>query len=127
MEINAIEAMIGKVFRKVTGQQDDGEMIFIAEDEEYFKFYHEQSCCESVYIAELVGSLEDLVGSPILQAEVASSSEDSDWGVREWTFYKFATAKGYVTVRWLGESNGYYSTSVDLEHRRPDELHLAGD
>ena len=83
---------------------------------------HLNDCCESVAIEDFEGDLEDLVGQVLLEAEEVVNGtgkrhrgKASDYGESTtWTFYKFATRKGYVDVRWLGESNGYYSESVDL-------------
>ena len=68
-------------------------------------------------IEDVEGQLEDLEGVPLLLAEEYSEDRgplgeyDDSY---TWTFYKFATRKGYVTVRWYGTSNGYYSESVDF-------------
>ena len=110
--------MVGKTFTRVTGNVGDGEMVF-ENDQERYVFYHAQGCCESVYIEDIVGELSDLVGEPLLMAEEVSNydaPEPKDALSYTWTFYKFATRKGYVDVRWLGESNGYYSESVDMRY-----------
>ena len=111
-----LKSMVGRVFVRVEGSVGSGEMLFVAEDGAKFLFSHQQDCCESVDINDIVGDLEDLVGEPLLVAEeVSGETPDEDiQGSYTWTFYKFATRKGYVDVRWLGESNGYYSESVDL-------------
>jgi hypothetical protein len=111
-----LSSMIGKVFTSVTSTGH--EMIF-ENATERFVFAHYQDCCESVEIYDIAGDIEDLANTPILVAEEVSGVTPADFEASEsctWTFYKFATFKGWVDVRWLGESNGYYSESVDMFH-----------
>jgi hypothetical protein len=88
-------------------------------------FFHSQDCCEHVRIEDIVGDLSDLEGVELLKAEETHNLFDIIRNIDKefdesgtWTFYKFATRKGYVDVRWLGESNGYYSESVDLGYEK---------
>lgn len=110
-----IKEMEGKTFTRVT---EDGEMLIFENEQERYIFYHSQDCCESVYIESIVGDLNDLVGVPLLLSEEVSSDDEGPLYKYEesytWTFYKFATIKGYVDVRWYGSSNGYYSEGVYL-------------
>lgn len=110
-----INSMLGKTFSNVYVNEDKTEIIF-ENDEEIYTFYHEQDCCEYVYVEDITGDLSDLVGAPLTFVEVSCSDGGSEYDSATWTFYKFATVKGWVDIRWLGESNGYYSESVDLEH-----------
>ena len=109
-----VDVLLGKTLTKIE-QSGDDELYFNTSDGEVFKMYHEQDCCEHVYIEDIIGDLDDLIGTPLLMAEeVTERGKLGEWDSQTWTFYKFATVKGYVTIRWLGESNGYYSESVDF-------------
>jgi hypothetical protein len=105
------ETLKGKTFTSVTS--DDDSITFIG-DGIQFTLKHCQECCEDVHIESIVGDLEDLVGSEILVTEESSNDSESEFDAEQWTFYKLATVKGWVDVRFYGSSNGYYSTGVDL-------------
>lgn len=112
-----IEELKGLTLHKIDRHGDE-ELIFTTSDGLRFRMCHHQDCCETVELKEVIGSLDDLVGSPILEAECVESERGEpkpecaeSW---TWTFYKLGTTKGHVTLRWLGESNGYYSEGVSF-------------
>ena len=113
-----VNELLGRTLVSVTKVGND-EIVFITREGETYKMYHEQDCCEYVSIEDIVGDLQDLVGSEILVAEevkghVPTDFCEGDYDSHTWTFYKFATILGYVDIRWFGSSNGYYSESVEF-------------
>jgi len=110
----SIADLLGLTLAAVERDGDD-EIIFTLDTGPSYKLYHQSDCCESVTIEDVVGDLSDLVASPLTMAEETTNGQDLEYGEHAtWTFYRLATAKGYVTIRWCGRSNGYYSEAVDF-------------
>ena len=124
----------GKTISEITTLTSDRGVVGLTitcTDSTRYKLEHTQDCCEQVTLEDICGELDDLIGVPLLQAEEIRSRNGDNTKIAEalthylhptkshddsftWTFYRLATTKGSVVLRWYGESNGYYSESVDL-------------
>ena len=114
-------ALQGLTLKSIEGMKEgEGVIIFTTECGRVFEMYHDQNCCESVYICDVVGDVPDLIGTPILMAEESTKDDPENDELGMWTFYKLATRKGYVDLRWYGSSNGYYSVGVDFVEVMPE-------
>lgn len=121
MSATNIPELMGRTFATVAAKEGEEEMLFTDASGRWVKFYYEQDCCASCSISDIVGDLSDLIDSPLVVAEEVSSEDEppkaGEYGAPEsftWTFYRFGTVKGSVTVRWFGESDGHYSEEVTM-------------
>ncbi len=115
-----ISVLVGQTLSDVTGAQEQNDEIrFFTKDGKSYLMHHDQDCCEHVYIESVVGDIVDIIDEPIIFAEEVSNTDEppvSDYAKSyTWTFYRIATSKGGITIRWYGSSNGYYSESVNFE------------
>lgn len=118
-DFETLKGMTFATVQQINGFDDNDAVRFTTEDGREFELTHRQDCCEHVYIESIIGELSDLEGSEILLAEESSNSHDDEGGDYDdnshtWTFYKLATSKGYVDIRFYGSSNGYYGESASL-------------
>jgi len=131
--------LIGQTIKEI---QVFGDVVvrFILSDGSKYLMYHDQQCCENVYLEDVCGDWADVVGRPIMMAEEVRDADRPSLGDPDsytWTFYKLGTNRGSVTLRWYGTSNGYYSESASFriedtwnclrEDERPTETYTADD
>ena len=118
-----LKELLGKTITSCEGASvGSTEVIFDTKDGKRFRMYHQQDCCEGVDIEKVTGRVEHILKSPVLSAlESTSHDEPPDAEPSEytresatWTEFTISTKKGSFKIRWLGESNGYYSESVDF-------------
>ena len=124
MKFVDVSILKGKILKdiKIEGTES---ILFIDKDDIEYEMFHDYDCCENVYIEDICGDINNLIGSKIIMAEEVINRDLSPLNEFDesytWTFYKFATVKGYVTIRWYGESNGYYSEEVDFAIKDKEE------
>ena len=111
LERQKIENVLGKTITSYELLPNKGGIEFSCSDGSEYLATHLPDCCEEVVLEDISGDLDDLVGNPLLIAEEITKNEDSS---TMWTFYKFATIKGYVTLRWIGKTDSCYSVAVDF-------------
>jgi hypothetical protein len=116
--------LAGKTIVSIEGlTQDSSEVTIFTKSGGIFKFFHYQDCCENVYLSDFENDISSHEGALILSAEELSNEEiellepppDNDSESYTWTFYTINTDRGSLWLRWIGESNGYYSEEMHTE------------
>ncbi len=113
-QYKSFDTLKGLTLQEVNVDDENAVIKFKANCGRTFIMEHKQDCCEHVYVESIVGDLKDLIDHEITLAEESTNAQYTEYGHETWTFYKLATIKGYVDIRWCGESNGYYSEEVSL-------------
>lgn len=112
-ELFNFENLKGHTLVYVEVKKGDGGDVVLFRDSDgtLFEMYHDQDCCETVWLDDQCGSWQDILNTPILSAHVVESEQCRGC---TWTFYTLVTFYGSMTLRWIGESNGYYSERVSF-------------
>jgi hypothetical protein len=89
--------------------------LYIFTSHQVILIRHVRECEEEVYIANDTESLSNIVGSYLREIRVTTEKKSLENVSTTWTFVNIQTDKDSCNLRWVGESNGYYSETVQVE------------
>jgi hypothetical protein len=123
MDINRLErkhvefsALVGEVLDAVDIDREENQILLTTRSGRRFLVYHEQDCCETVAISGQDGNFDKLIGKPLVEARdfAVDTTEEGIDDSQTTTTLVFRVDDQTVISRWIGDSNGYYSESVDI-------------
>lgn len=123
--------LVGKRVLAVSVNENRDNAEVSTDSGEHYNFILRGECCSSSYYTA-DAQWQELVGAKVLRIEDRSSDQYmrgeqvervSEWaGAQEtehllWYFLVFVTDRGYFTIDWRNDSNGYYSGWVELDKK----------
>lgn len=109
------ELLLGQNIIRLEGAYQGSELvIFHLESGLRVRMCVQKDWGSSIYLEDVAGDIEDLIGVVTLSEAVVDFSKTRD-GKLAWTFYRLATKAGMVVFRWYGEAGPYYSVEVFVE------------
>jgi hypothetical protein len=111
----------GQIVKEIIGLEKNSPEVHIVTNQTTYKLYHEQDCCESVFVENVIGDEKDILNEEIIFAEEDTGANDPDWygdnynDCHTWTKYVLKTKNASLEFWFLGESNGYYNENVSIE------------
>ena len=115
------ELLKGGIIKEIIGLEENSESVIFHIETNLndvkriiiVNFNHHQDCCESFMLEEYHGNIQ--VGDVIREISIREESAESEWGSATWSFLVIETQMNSITLRFCGESNGYYSESCDVD------------
>jgi hypothetical protein len=107
--IKRVDCIIGKIIESASLSIDKTILTFYFSDNSSIQFDSRPSNPD-VYIDDICGDFDCLLGVPLLVAE--SSSKSGDVAECEWVFYIFSTIKGTINIRWFDTTSDYYCAEI---------------
>lgn len=116
MDNKSFEEIKFKIISEIIVTKDSGDdsIVINFEDGSSLEMYHEQDCCEEVWIEDIESNknIDDYKDAVVIDMYVTTAENTASSESGTFTFYNLNTSKGSINIRWNGESNGYYSEEV---------------
>lgn len=114
-----IEDLVGETLAYIDADDQGEEVMLTTQSGRRIRIFHNQDCCETVRVEDTQGNWHDLIGRVIIEAteDVRPQGDPPPEYPDSWTrtTLTFKVDGATVISKWIGESNGYYSESVDIE------------